>query len=121
MAMISQSVVPTNALKSVLKSAKKINAPIRIVAKIAQLKVAQVKHAQAQKNTLLAAQLPMSAKRNVLKVNVPTNAKQVMQKQKVLVATKTISNSYMQTQCVDRNVQFRGMRSFENQGVYFSK
>lgn len=86
MAMIVQNVAPTNALKSALKCAKRTNAPIKIAAKIAQLKDAKVKHVQALKNTLLAAQLPMSAKRNALKANVPTNVKLVMQKQKVLVA-----------------------------------
>ncbi len=95
--MISQNVAPTNALKSVLKSVKKINVRIRIVAKIAQLKVVRVKHAQAPRNTLLAVQLPMSAKRNALKVNVPTNAKQVMQKLQVLVAKKNISNWFRTT------------------------
>lgn len=91
MAMTALNVVPTNALRSVLKCAKRTNAPIKIAAKIAQLKDAKVKYVPALKNTLLAVQLPMSAKRNVLKVNVPTNAKWVMQKQKVLVATKTIN------------------------------
>jgi len=75
MAMIVQNAVPTNALRSVLKCAKRINVPIRIVAKIAQLKVVKVKHAPAPKNTLLAALLPMSAKRNVLKINVLLLAK----------------------------------------------
>jgi hypothetical protein len=92
MAMIAQNVVPTNARKSVLKCAKRTNAPIRIAAKIAQLKDAKVKHVQVLLKTLHVVQLPMSAKRNALKVNVPTNAKLLMQKQKALVATKSINN-----------------------------
>lgn len=90
--MTALNVVPTNALRSVLKCVKRTNAPIKIAAKIAQLKDAKVKHVQVLKNTLLAAQLQMSVKRNVPKVNVPTNVKLVMQKQKVLVATKTKNN-----------------------------
>lgn len=68
--MIVRNVVPTNALRSVLKCAKRTNAPIRIAAKIAQLKDAKVKHVQVLLKTLHAAQLQMSAKRNVLKRNV---------------------------------------------------
>jgi len=66
---INQSVVLINALKSVLKCVKKINAPIKIAAKIAQQKDAKVKRAQALQNTVRVAQQPMSAKRNALKAN----------------------------------------------------
>ena len=69
MATISQNVVPISAQKSVSKCAKKTNAPIRIAAKNVQPKDAKVVH--VAKKQLHVAQLPMSAKRNVLKVNVP--------------------------------------------------
>jgi len=67
--MTALNVVRTNALKSVLKCAKRTNALIRIAAKIAQLKDAKVRLAKVLMPHVV--QLPMNAQKNVLKRNVP--------------------------------------------------